>query len=52
MANGAIFIRVDDASLFLVFAFVIIAASAIAYLDSFRARRKQDNEREHPRRAA
>ena len=52
MGNGAIFIRVDDVSLLLMFALVILAAGAIAYLNNVRARRKRNHEREHPRRAA
>jgi membrane protein YqaA with SNARE-associated domain len=56
MVIGAAFLRVDDASLFLVVALVIvvgsIAGGIIAYLDDRRARRKTGNEQEHPHRAA
>jgi hypothetical protein len=52
MAFGEFFLRVDDASLFLILALVILAGGIIAYLDDRRLRRKPHDEQEHPRRAA
>jgi hypothetical protein len=52
MVIGPSLIRVDDPSLLLVAALVILVAGVIAYLDDRRPRRKPDNEQERPRRAA
>lgn len=52
MAIGAIFLRVDDPSLLLIAALVILAGGIIGYLDDLRARRKPQGEQERPRRAA
>jgi hypothetical protein len=52
MVFGAFFLRVDDASLFLVVALVILAGGMIAFIEDRRARRKPKTEQEHPRRAA
>ena len=52
MVIGAAFLRVDDPSLFLIAALVILAGGIIAYLDDRIARRKPQDEQEQPRRAA
>lgn len=48
----AFFLRVDDPSLLLIAALVILVAGVIAYLDDLRTRRTPKDEREHHRRAA
>ena len=52
MVIGAFFFRVDDPSVLLVAALVILVAGAIAYLDDLRTRRKPRDEQDHYRRAA
>jgi hypothetical protein len=52
MVIGTSFLRVDDPSLFIVVALVILAGGGIAYIDELRARRKPRGQDEHPRRAA
>ena len=52
MVIATFLFRVDDASLFLILALVILVAGIIAYLDGRRESRKPPNERESSRRAA
>ncbi len=52
MVPAAAFFRVDDPSLFLVVAFVILAGGILAFIEDRRLGRKPHHEEEHPRRAA
>lgn len=49
---GAAFFRVDDPSLLLVAAFVIVAGGILAFVEDRRARRKPSRADEHTRHAA
>lgn len=52
MVVSAAFLRVDDPSLLLIAALVMLAGGIIAYLEDRGVRRKPKDEQEHLRRVA